>query len=108
MLDYFAEDVIDVTARGHLLASRNAISELSAAQPSPPIPWSSPEYEVLNVSCITPDVSVVHAFATTVDESGKEVAAKGTRRHKRHFSVQFLIRRNNLWRISASQSTVIK
>jgi hypothetical protein len=71
-------------------------------------PWSSPEYEVLNVSCIRPDVSVVHAFATTVDESGKEVAAKGTTAGTKDTFLCSLIRRNNLWRISASQSTVIK
>ena len=107
MLDYFAEDAIDVTAHGHLLESRNAISDFTrpafAADP-----WSSPEYEVLNVSCITPDVSVVHAFATTVDESGKEVAAKGTTPAQKALFCAVLIRRNNLWRISASQSTVIK
>jgi uncharacterized protein (TIGR02246 family) len=107
MLDYFAEDAIDVTAHGHLLESRNAISDFIrpafAADP-----WSSPEYEVLNVSCITPDLSVVHAFATTVDESGKEVAAKGTPPAQKTLFCAVLIRRNNLWRISASQSTVIK
>jgi hypothetical protein len=53
-------------------------------------------------------VSVVHAFATTVDEAGKEVAAKGATPAQKTLFCAVLIRRNNLWRISAFQSTVIK